>query len=121
MFESWVGEKKFQAGVAAYLKRYSFKNARVSDFLDAIAGAGQPQLTRAFSTFLEQPGVPLISVNPELRRRPGARAHPEALSAGRLRRQRQPGWQMPVCVRYKRQGRCRRNASCSISDRPSSA
>jgi len=37
MFESWVGEKKFQSGVTAYLKRYSYKNARVSDFLDAIA------------------------------------------------------------------------------------
>ena len=25
MFESWVGEQKFQAGVTAYLKRYSYK------------------------------------------------------------------------------------------------
>ena len=63
MFESWVGEKKFQSGVTAYLKRYSYKNARVSDFLDSIAATGQPQLTRAFSTYLEQPGFPLISVN----------------------------------------------------------
>jgi aminopeptidase N len=62
MFESWVGEKKFQAGVASYLKRYSYKNTRAADFLDAIAATGQPQLTRAFSTYLEQTGFPLISI-----------------------------------------------------------
>ena len=28
MFESWVGEKQFQAGVTAYLKQYAYKNAQ---------------------------------------------------------------------------------------------
>ena len=91
MFESWVGEKKFQAGVTAYLKRYSYKNARVSDFLDSIAATGQPQLTRAFSTYLEQPGFPLISVNPQLQRGPRTLAYPETLPACRLHGQRQSG------------------------------
>ena len=91
MFESWVGEKKFQAGVTSYLKRYSYKNARVGDFLDSIAATGQPQLTRAFSTYLEQPGFPLDLREPQLQRRARALLHPEALSALWLRGRRQPG------------------------------
>ncbi len=101
MFESWVGEKKFQAGVTAYLKRYSYKNARVGDFLDAIAATGQPQLTRAFATYLEQPGFPLISVNlncsaaPEL-----SLSQKRYLPTGSTGNAKQV-WQTPVCVRYQ--------------------
>ncbi len=102
MFESWVGEEKFQAGVTAYLKRYSYKNARVSDFLDSIAATGQPQLTRAFSTYLEQPGFPLISVKlnctapaPTL-----SFTQKRYLPAGSTGNASQV-WQTPVCVRYQ--------------------
>ncbi|HML17751.1 MAG TPA: M1 family metallopeptidase, partial [Bryobacteraceae bacterium] len=62
MFEVWAGEKQFQAGVHSYLERYAYKNARMDDFLDAIAATGQPRLTAAFKTFLDQPGVPEISI-----------------------------------------------------------
>ena len=61
MFEVWTGEKQFQRGVTSYLKHYAYKNARMGDFLDAI-GTGQPRLSAAFQTFLNQPGVPEISV-----------------------------------------------------------
>ena len=84
MFESWVGDKKFRAGVTSYVKRYSYKNASVGDFLDSIASTGQPRLTRAFSTYLEQPGFPIDLRKPQLQRRPNAFSHPEALPACRL-------------------------------------
>ena len=101
MFESWVGEKKFQAGVTAYLKRYSYKNARVSDFLDAIAATGQPQLTRAFSTYLEQPGFPLISVNLNCSAAPAlSLTQKRYLPTGSAGNASQV-WQTPVCVRYQ--------------------
>ena len=101
MFESWVGEKKFQAGVTAYLKRYSYKNARVSDFLDSIAATGQPQLTRAFSTYLEQPGFPLISVNLNCSAAPAlSLTQKRYLPAGSTGNASQV-WQTPVCVRYQ--------------------
>lgn len=101
MFESWVGEKQFQAGVTAYLKRYSYKNARVSDFLDSIAATGQPQLTRAFSTYLEQPGFPMVSATLNCSAAPvlaltQKRYLPtgSAGDAGKV-------WQTPVCIRYQ--------------------
>jgi alanyl aminopeptidase len=116
MFESWVGEKKFQAGVTAYLKRYSYKNARVSDFLDAIAATGQPQLTRAFSTYLEQPGFPLISVSLNCSAAPALsltqkRYLPKG-SAGNASQV----WQTPVCVRYQTEKGDQKE--CFLLDKP---
>jgi alanyl aminopeptidase len=100
MFESWVGEKQFQAGVNGYLKRYASRNASANDFLDAIAGTGQPRLTRAFSSFLEQPGLPEIQVSLKCEGAPRvALSQKRSLpigSAGAGDKQ----WQTPVCVRY---------------------
>ena len=101
MFESWVGEKQFQSGVNSYLKRHAFKNATMGDFLDAISAAGKPQLTRAFSTFLEQPGFPEISVQLNCSAAPSLelsqkRYLPIGSSGARTEH-----WQVPVCVRYQ--------------------
>jgi alanyl aminopeptidase len=101
MFESWVGEKQFQNGVTSYLKRYSYKNARMTDFLDAIAGTGQPRLTQAFSTFLDQPGFPEISVQVKCGGAPSVEFSQKRylpIGSGGARDQ---VWQVPVCVRYK--------------------
>jgi len=101
MFESWVGEKQFQAGVTAYLKRYSYKNARAGDFLDSIAATGQPQLTRAFSTYLEQPGFPLISVKLNCGAAPAlSLTQKRYLPTGSTGNASQV-WATPVCVRYQ--------------------
>jgi alanyl aminopeptidase len=116
MFESWVGEQKFQAGVTAYLKRYSYKNARVSDFLDSIAATGQPQLTRAFSTYLEQPGFPLISVKLNCTAAPTLSfTQKRYLPAGSTGNASQV-WQTPVCVRYQTAQGDRKE--CFLLDKP---
>jgi len=100
MFETWMGEQQFQKGVNSYLTRYAYKNARANDFLDSIAAAGKPQLTRAFSTFLEQPGFPEIAV--ELNCAGAPRLHlsqTRHLPIGSTGSGNQI-WQTPVCVRY---------------------
>jgi cytosol alanyl aminopeptidase len=116
MFESWVGEKQFQAGVSTYLKRYSYANASAGGFLDAIAGTGQPALTRAFSTFLEQPGFPTIGVELDCSGAPKV-----ALTQKRYRPIGSTGsgdevWQVPVCVRYQTANGPRQE--CFLLDRP---
>jgi len=100
MFEVWAGERQFRAGVTAYLKRYAFRNATANDFLDSIAMASKPQLTSAFKTFLEQPGIPEISVSLTCAGSPRV-----ALSQKRYLPMGSTGgqgaqWQVPVCVRY---------------------
>jgi cytosol alanyl aminopeptidase len=116
MFETWVGEKQFQAGVTSYLNRYAYKNANVNDFLDAISRSGQPRLTRAFSTFLEQPGFPQISV--ALKCDGGPRV---ALTQKRFlpigsTGARSEVWQVPVCVRYPSSGGTAQE--CFLLDKP---
>jgi cytosol alanyl aminopeptidase len=101
MFESWVGEKQFQSGVTSYLKRYAYKNARMPDFLDAISATGEPRLTSAFKTFLDQPGVPQISVKLNCQNAPSVTlAQKRYLPVGSEGSKDQT-WQIPVCVRYK--------------------
>ena len=100
MFESWVGEKQFEAGVTGYLKRYANGNATVNDFLDAIASTGQPRLPRAFATFLEQPGLPEISIDLKCNGAPRvALSQTRHLPVGSSGAKPET-WQTPVCVRY---------------------
>jgi alanyl aminopeptidase len=100
MFEVWAGEKQFQSGVTSYLKRYAYKNARMGDFLDAIAQTGQPRLSAAFQTFLNQPGVPEISIALKCDGPPSvAMSQKRYLPIGSKGSSKQT-WQVPVCVRY---------------------
>ena len=62
MFESWMGAKEFQKGVQSYMKQYAFKATTAGDFLDALSTSSKRDVTTAFSTFLNQAGVPLVSV-----------------------------------------------------------
>ncbi len=62
MFESWMGPEKFRKGVQRYLRTHAWGNATSHDFLDALAAEGGPEVARSFATFLDQPGVPVVSV-----------------------------------------------------------
>ena len=62
MFEHWMGPEAFRRGVQAYLKSHAFGNAQADDFLAALDAAGRMQIGKAFHTFLEHSGVPLVSV-----------------------------------------------------------
>ncbi len=117
MFETWVGPQRFQQGVRAYLKRYAYKNASLNDFLDAISGAGEPGLTKAFKTFLEQPGVPLISATLRCDGAPAV-----ALSQKRFLPLGSKGdasklWEVPVCVGYP--SASGETKECFLLDKPS--
>jgi alanyl aminopeptidase len=101
MFEVWTGEKQFQSGVTSYLKRYAYKNARMGDFLDAIAQTGQPRLSAAFQSFLNQPGVPEISVTLECDGPPSVALSQKRYLPIGSRGSAKQIWQVPVCVRYR--------------------
>lgn len=101
-FEMWLGEEPFRRGIQSYLRQYSHANADAADFLRSLEGATRPGVAAAFSTFLDQSGVPLVSVG--LRCDPGA-APQLALSQTRYlpagsRGEADRLWQIPVCVRW---------------------
>ncbi len=61
MLEHFAGKEAFQAGVRDYLTSHAFKNAVANDLLVALAkSSNSPELPAIASTFLDQPGVPVI-------------------------------------------------------------
>ena len=101
MFESWIGPEEFRKGVQSYLKQYAFRNATAPEFLDSVSSASKKNVTKPFSTFLNQAGVPLVSAALDcsggtavlhLKQQRFVPLGSKA-SAGEV-------WQIPVCVRH---------------------
>ena len=96
MFESYLGEEVFQRGVHQHLLAHQHGNATAQDFFGALArAAGQPAIVDAFRTFVEQPGVPLITVT-DFGRWPQAGACTGSLSPARLDDPARRGMESPV-------------------------
>ncbi len=108
MLERYVGEGAFQAGVRLHMKRHADKTATAEDFIASVAeGADRAEIEAAFKSFIEQPGVPLLSTrldctdtaNPKLivrqqRYAPlGSTIDPESGQ-----------WHVPMCVAYSTGG-----------------
>jgi alanyl aminopeptidase len=101
MFENWLGAEAFRNGVHSYMERYAFRTATTADFLDSVSTATRKNVTAAFSTFLDQSGVPVVSVALDCK---------QSVPALHLAQQRylplgskssgSPLWETPVCVRY---------------------
>jgi alanyl aminopeptidase len=103
MFEAWIGPDRFRKGVQRYLREHAYGSATSSDFLAAVSAEAGRDVGPAFSTFLDQPGVPLVSV--ELRCDKGVKPRVELtqeryLPAGSQGAAREQKWQVPVCVRH---------------------
>jgi alanyl aminopeptidase len=102
MFELYVGAENFQKGVRRYLGEHAHKNATAADFLAAISKEAGKDVTAPWSTFLDQPGAPRVSM--ELKCEKGktpvlALAQRRHLPVGSKGDAKQT-WQLPVCVRW---------------------
>jgi len=62
MFEKAIGEDNFRAGILEYMRRHQWGNASAIDFADAIGTHANWDVAKAFASFMQQPGVPLINV-----------------------------------------------------------
>ena len=118
MFEKWIGEKPFQKGVREYMKMYADKAATTGQFLAAIdKGAGRDVGT-AFNTFLNQPGVPLVTA--ELRCGNGGPrlglSQRRSLPIGSKADTKQQ-WMIPVCAKYSDSGAIQKE--CAVFSEPS--
>jgi len=107
MFESWVGREPFRKGICSYLRRFAHGNASADDFLRTIGEATGKEAQKALATFLDQPGIPLLTVG--LRCDPGA---PPTLLLEQRRHMPQGAgqpaaqiWHLPACVAYEVDGR----------------
>ncbi|MGH8113926.1 MAG: M1 family metallopeptidase [Rhodanobacteraceae bacterium] len=110
MFENFIGPKVFQKGMHAYIEAHKFGNADADDLVNAIAAAaGRGEaFKRAFKSFLNQNGVPLVATKLDCGQKGGALldlAQSRYLplgSAGDPNRL----WGIPVCVRFPNGVQC---------------
>ena len=63
MVESFVGDDVFQRGLHDYLAIHAGGNASTVDLVGALSKASGRDLTPLFSSFLDQPGSPLIAAH----------------------------------------------------------
>lgn len=61
MFEGWLGPEPMQAGVRRYMARHAWGSASGDDFMAALAD-GDVELQRAFASFIDQPGIPKLTM-----------------------------------------------------------
>jgi alanyl aminopeptidase len=108
MLERFTGEEEFRAGVRLHMDRFADGTADAEDFIASVAeGSGQAEIEAAFMSFIEQPGVPLLST--EVVCEPG---QPPRLEVSQTRYAPlgsaiDPGeseWRVPMCVSYSADG-----------------
>jgi alanyl aminopeptidase len=100
MFEMWTGETSFQQGIRTYLKQHAFGNATESDFPGALSSSAEPELTSAFSTFTNQPGVPVVTAEVRCASSPVLELKQARYLDLGLEATEAPKWHIPVCVRH---------------------
>lgn len=117
MFETWIGPETFRKGVGIYIKKYANGVATTPDFESAISEAAGKNIAPAFDTFLDQAGVPVLSVT--LRCGNGqptlAISQQRSLPIGSEGSKAQT-WRIPVCVRYESNGNVHRQ--CEVMADP---
>ncbi|MCP5138313.1 MAG: ERAP1-like C-terminal domain-containing protein [Chromatiales bacterium] len=102
MFESYLGEDRFRAGIRAHMRRFPYAVANVEDFMASLAqGSGRADIVPGFRSFIDQPGVPLVTTKPE--------CGPDGVSLRLAQSRYLPigsrgdparSWQLPLCLRY---------------------
>jgi alanyl aminopeptidase len=62
MFEAWIGPETLRKGVLAYLDENAWGNATSDDLWRALDAASEGRASAPLATFVEQPGLPLVTV-----------------------------------------------------------
>ena len=103
MVENWVGPQVFQQGVHNYLAAHLYANATAEDFWNAQTEASKLPVDKVMSSFIDRPGVPLLTFsNKEQAGYPVAqsRFYLSGMSADqRDANSVARGWTVPVCVK----------------------
>ena len=60
MFERWIGEDRFRAGVLDHLKANAWGNADADDFWRALARHAPKGSDAALASFIDTPGIPML-------------------------------------------------------------
>jgi aminopeptidase N len=98
MVESYLGEETFRKGVHNYLQAHMYGNATAEDFWSAqTANSGKP-VDKIMSSFIVQPGVPLLSFGAES---DGAASVSQSrfYLSSKVKPESEQTWTIPVCMK----------------------
>jgi alanyl aminopeptidase len=109
MLERWIGEAAFRDGIRAYVKAHEHGTVTSEDLLLALDKATDKPVSKVAKSFLDQPGVPLVTFEGKCTPPPGSalgglpgvvlrlsQAPLDALPSDR--KGPAPTWTIPVCV-----------------------
>ncbi len=100
MFESYLGEDKFQDGVRLHMKRFEDDVASADDFFQSLAdGSGNDKVAPALKSFVDQPGLPLVSGTVNCGNNKLTLTQSRYTPHGSSVEQGQ-AWKIPVCIAY---------------------
>jgi aminopeptidase N len=110
MVENYLGEEVFRQGVHNYLQAHLYANATAEDFWNAQTANSHLPVDKIMSSFVTQPGVPLLTLSEK--QAAGlpiaqsrfflSQAQTERPVSGRL-----PQWTIPVCLKTSGRPVCR--------------
>lgn len=120
MLESWLGPDVFRDGVRAYIKAHEHGTATAADLFAALSKASGKEVWPIASTFLDQPGVPLVraALSCEAGKPPRvtlAQSRYRARPTSEAERQ-EAQWKIPLCVAYE--GGEKSGPACGLLDGP---
>jgi alanyl aminopeptidase len=98
MIERWLGAETFQKGILEYIRAYSWQNAASGDLWQSLSEAAGKDIKRSMSTFVEQPGVPLVSAR--LLTDNSVRIEQRRLTSFGEEARAGSAWQIPLILRY---------------------
>ncbi|MBL8743132.1 MAG: M1 family metallopeptidase, partial [Myxococcales bacterium] len=96
MLEAWAGESTFQEGIVKYVNDNAGKSITSRELFVALDAATKKPMSKVASTFLDQPGLPLIDVNVTCDASSTSKITISQSPAGGSEKAR---WEVPVCLR----------------------
>jgi alanyl aminopeptidase len=108
MLERYVGEDAFRDGIRLHMDRFADRTATAEDFIASVAeGSDRAEIEAAFRSFVEQPGVPLLTVRLDCNSGDTPRLQVSQSRYAALGSSIEPTagvWQIPMCVSYEADG-----------------
>jgi aminopeptidase N len=114
MVENYLGPEVFRQGVHNYLQAHIYANATAEDFWNAQTATSHLPVDKIMSSFVTQPGVPLLTLSTKQAGGVSASQSRFFLSAAENNRPlggRVPQWIVPVCVKTTGKSICEIHAA----------
>jgi len=107
MVENYLGKEVFRQGVHNYLQAHLYSNATAEDFWNAQTANSHLPVDKIMSSFVTQPGVPLLTLSEKQAAGVPISQSRFFLSAEASRSGVSPEWTVPVCLKTSGKPACR--------------